>query len=334
MSHKPYFFELSGEHASLPEAEAMACCRAECGACDLVADGPGFIVASFDGERLGTIGSRIALTHRIGAYLGSCSPQDVDPFASRLELPDGSVAVRAKRYREYLPEVDVGKLGSRVGALVAKGRKVDLADPDVELRVLLSDRLHFFISEKVVDRRSFELRKVAERPFFSPISLHPKYARALINLTEVKRGERLLDPFCGTGGLLIEAASMGVRAVGSDISEEMVQGAKENMGHFGLPWETVERADIGDVRSMFGEVDAVATDPPYGRSTSTRKEPLGDLYPRALRSISGAVKSGGKAGVVLPRPCPVPPEELELEGTHLQRVHRSLTRHYCLFRKK
>ena len=230
--------------------------------------------------------------------------------------------------------MDVGKLGSRIGAAVAKERKVDLVHPDVELRALVSDRIHLFISDEVVNRRSFELRKVAERPFFSPISLHPKYARALVNLTEVRRGERLLDPFCGTGGLLIEAATIGVRALGSDISEDMVQGARENMEHFGLTWEGIEKGDIGDVRDLFGEVDAVATDPPYGRSTSTRRESLGDLYPRALRSICGAVKSGGRAGVVLPRPCPSSPGDLELEGTHLQRVHRSLTRHYCLFRRR
>ena len=40
-------------------------------------------------------------------------------------------------------------------------------------------------------------------------------------MTFVKRGGRLLDPFCGTGGVLIEAATIGVRACGSDISPTM-----------------------------------------------------------------------------------------------------------------
>ena len=136
------------------------------------------------------------------------------------------MALRAKRFQEGLPEVDLKGLVSKIGAILAKGRKVDLERPDNEVRLLLSDRLHIFISQKSIDRSSFELRKVAERPFFSPVSLHPRYARALVNLTRAKRGQRLLDPFCGTGGILLEAASIGLRVSGSDISPEMVEGAK------------------------------------------------------------------------------------------------------------
>jgi tRNA (guanine10-N2)-dimethyltransferase len=144
----------------------------------------------------------------------------------------------------------------------------------------------------------------------------------------------LLDPFCGTGGVLIEAASIGVKACGSDISPEMVEGCIRNMEHFGLPYEKMEVSDIGDIDGIIGTVDAVATDPPYGRATSTMREPLGDLYARSLPAIASVLERGSRAGIVLPRSCPEEHDGLELVHHHSQKVHRSLSRNYCIFRKR
>jgi len=324
-----FFFELSGEHPTLPAAEALSSARAEDPASVAVASGPGYIAVEMARAAFIDAASRIALAWHCGPYLGSCHPSDVEALASSLELPEGTVAVRIKRYGESFRETDAARLAARAGG--ALGRKVDLTDPEVEVRILLSDEAHFFISEASVDRQGFEARHVAQRPFFSPISLHPKYSRALVNLTGVKRGGTLLDPFCGTGGVLLEAASIGVRAIGSDISQEMIDGCRVNLDHFDLDAELV-RADVSDIGRSFDRVDAVATDPPYGRSATTMRESLTALYPRALASIASVLNDGSLAGVVLPIEAP-PASPLTLESTHVQRVHRSLTRRYFLLRK-
>jgi tRNA (guanine10-N2)-dimethyltransferase len=334
MSLTPYFFELSGEHPTLPVAEAYGCSAAECEYFGMPAFGPGYAVLALPKDKLPNIASRLALTHRLGRYLNSCPPEDAVETAGTLELPPGTIAVRARRFQEFGREVDLNRLAARVGGAVARGRKVDLNRPEVELRMLLSDRVHFFLGEFAVDRSQFEQRKVAERPFFSPISLHPKFARALVNMTLVRRGDRLLDPFCGTGGVLIEAATIGVRAYGSDISPAMIDGCRQNLEHFDLPFDALEVADIGDIGAVFGTVGAVATDPPYGRATSTMKEPLGDLYARAMIAIPTVLDQGARAGVVLPHPCPQPINGMELVHHHQQKVHRSLSRYYCLLRRR
>lgn len=330
----PHFFELSGEHPSLPIAEALWCCHAECGPISVLDRGPGYLIVSMPDEAVRPIGERIALTHRIGEHLLSCDPKEAVRAAAGIELPEGTVAVRVRRQGTNFQEVDCNRLAADIGRVLARGRKVDLFEPEVEVRVILSDRAHLYINRYEVDRSGFEARKVAERPFFSPISLHPRYARALVNLTGVKRGQRLLDPFCGTGGILIEAASIGVKAVGSDISPEMVEGCKENMRHFGLEWDELTEADVGAIDEVFDDITVVATDPPYGRSASTRREPIDDLYSRAIPAISRTLRPGGGAGIVLPRPCPQRHDGLELRGSFEQRVHRSLTRHYCLFTRR
>lgn len=230
--------------------------------------------------------------------------------------------------------VSPSSVSRRVGAKLAKGRKVDLENPDHEIRVLISEGLHFFLSEVEIDRAQFESRKVGMRPFFSPISLHPRLARALINLTGVRRGERLLDPFCGTGGILIEASLMGIKVLGSDISEEMVRGCQENLEHFGADFMRLERVDVGNIADVFGKVDAIATDPPYGRSTTTMRERVEHLYSRMMGSFANTLRPGGKLGLVLPRECDLDAQPLRLEQHHVQRVHRSLTRNYCIFSRE
>jgi tRNA (guanine10-N2)-dimethyltransferase len=330
MSVSRFFFELSGEHSSLPRAEALSCLEAETAEHSVVSEGPGYVVADFEASRLHSISSRLALTHRIGHYLGSTAPDSLRDFLRTLHLPPGSISVRARRFAG-MAAPDVALIVSNTAAdELAKEREVDLASAQVKVRILLSDRIHFYLEKVVIDRSQYDARHVRSRPFFSPISLHPRYARALVNLTRVRRGQTLLDPFCGTGGLLIEASLIGARTFGSDLSQEMLDGCELNMRHFGTRPERLERVDVGDVLSTFGPVDAVATDPPYGRSASTMKEPARALHDRAICSIMEVVRPGALAAIVLPWDCSESPATVAEH--HEQRVHRSLTRHYCVLR--
>jgi tRNA (guanine10-N2)-dimethyltransferase len=327
----PFLFELSGEHPTLPYAEALACVEAECQTWEILGSGPGYVIFRFDGGNASRIANRIALTHRIGAYLGSCDLPGIEQFLDGLALPEGSVSVRAKKVENHQPDIDIHGLVIRCGRILTRGRVVDLDDADVPVRVLVSDRLHFFTVDQEIDRKQFDIRKVGERPFFSPISLHPRYARTLVNLARVKRGQTVLDPFCGTGGILIEASMIGAKVLGSDIAEEMAHGCVANLEHFHAPFERVEVSDIGDIASVFGKVDVVATDPPYGRSASLWKEGKSSLYGRAMDAFVDTVRSGGRVGVVFPGPLDHARDELDLKGSHVQRVHRSLSRHYYDF---
>lgn len=60
--------------------------------------------------------------------------------------------------------------------------------------------------------------------------LPPKLARMMVNLAEARDGDLLLDPFCGSGTVLQEAALLGVgKLMGSDISEKAIQDTRKNM---------------------------------------------------------------------------------------------------------
>ncbi len=332
MERRPYLFELSGEHPSLPKAEVLATIEAEVRTPSPATEGPGYVISRLSAEEMERVAERLALTHRVGAYHGSCNLDDLATFASSLELPEGSISVRVKRYRGRGEPEQTNLIARKVGEVISEQRKIDLRTPDFKLRLLLTDEVHFFFEEKEIDRDQYETRHVRSRPYFSPISLHPRYARALVNLTRVRRGQTLLDPFCGTGGILLEASLVGAKSLGSDISPEMIDGCAENLRHFNVAFERLEVADIGELDDVFGTVDAVATDPPYGRSASTKKEPVIALHERAMENIAEVLSSAAWAGVVLPKMVRYP-TSLSLEDRHSQKVHRSLTREYCLFKR-
>ncbi|MDR2699075.1 MAG: THUMP domain-containing protein, partial [Candidatus Methanoplasma sp.] len=135
----------------MPAAEAKRCVEAECARHSFVGEGPGYLIASFPRECLEGIAGRIALTHSIGEYLGSYDPRDIGGL-SRTQLPEGTFAIRAKRFEGMMKDVDSQKLIRDVGGILSRNNDVDLRDPDVVVRMQLCDKVHLFIEEKAVDR--------------------------------------------------------------------------------------------------------------------------------------------------------------------------------------
>ncbi|MCL2509877.1 MAG: methyltransferase domain-containing protein [Methanomassiliicoccaceae archaeon] len=324
-----FFFELSGESKDMPAAEAEKCIEAECAWHKIIGSGPGYLIASFPRECLDNISDRIALTHSIGRYLGTYDPSDTDQFRDA-NLPDGTFAIKAKRFEGMMKDADSQKIIRDVGGILSKKNDVDLRNPDIIVRMQLCDKVHLFIEERAIDRNIMETRKVSERPFFSPISLHPKYARALINLTGARKGDTVLDPFCGTGGIVIEAAEMGMKAIASDFDEEMVLGCRENMDFYKLKLHDHAVIDIKDIPNRFSDIDVVVTDPPYGRSTKTGGGDALEIHKTALSTIPKVLRPGGRAGIILPYEAQT--LAMDLEGVFKQHVHGSLSRYYHVFK--
>ena len=79
-------------------------------------------------------------------------------------------------------------------------------------------------------KENFEQRKAQNRPEHHPSSLHPKLARALINLTQTTSS--ILDPMCGSGGILIEAGLMKLKPIGYDIDQIQINRSRINLSHF------------------------------------------------------------------------------------------------------
>jgi tRNA (guanine10-N2)-dimethyltransferase len=152
----------------------------------------------------------------------------------------------------------------------------------------------------------------------------------VVNLSLVRAGGNLYDPFCGTGGILGEAALVGAVPLGSDADPAMVAGC-----HLNFPAIPVFSADATGLPLKTGILDAVVTDLPYGQSSWIRDRSLDLLYPRALGEIHRVLRPGRRAVVVTNREIGELGEPFfRVLRVHRQRVHRSLTRRITVFLKE
>ncbi|MGQ0537205.1 MAG: methyltransferase domain-containing protein [Methanobacteriota archaeon] len=328
-------FELSGEHGGMPAEEAIAVASLA-GPAAVVAREPGALVLATSASPV-DLARRLALTHRIDAHVASVAVdrEAVLDAVSGIDVGGRRFAVRVHRVEGRHAAVSGIRWERDAGAALAGNGRVDLSRPEVEVRILLSETAHVGTLAAEVDRGAFEDRKVSRRPFFSPVSLHPRHARALVNLSRVRDGGRLFDPFCGTGGILLEAALVGAVPVGSDLDPRMVEGSRATLAHYGFAAAHVFEADVEEAAEKVGPVDAVVMDPPYGQAASTFREPPEALYVRALRTLSRLLPEGGRLVAAFPDEAfaRAPAPDLSLEAVLPMYVHRSLTRHVAVYRR-
>jgi tRNA (guanine10-N2)-dimethyltransferase len=185
------------------------------------------------------------------------------------------------------------------------------------------------IGEK--DARSLEMRRPGKRPFTQPSAIHPKLARCMVNLTGARRNGCVLDPFMGTGSIPIEASLMGYTSIGVELKSWICFGGAKNIRLLG----DYSRSHIvvGDSRTlMFGRrfVDGVATDPPYGRSTTILGGELSRMLEAVFAQLLEIVKKDARIVMALPEGTPfidrLDSIGLRIEERLKERVHSSLIR--------
>ncbi len=330
------FLILSREHETLPLAELRAILDAENIDYDLKEVEMGIVKLNTDNQDAAKIiGKRIAYGHEICSLIKDTDIDNLEKDVLEIdwkEIIDESFALRVKKIES--PENDSQIMEKKFGALIkaqaGEEIKVKLEKPQTFIRVLVvGSRVLIGKRETKIDKKHFFNLKPHKRPFFYPGSMSPKLARCMINLSRVKSGDLLMDPFCGTGGILIEAGIIGTRILGTDIDEKMVIGTAKNLEYCGAKDFHIFQADARKL-DLEEKVNAVVTDPPYGISASTAGEESSTIFRDFLKSISKNVLENGL--ICLASPHYVSVNEL-IQGTefkilemHEIRMHKSLTR--------
>src|SRR2546430_9754791 len=196
------FIELSGEHPTLPRAEALAA---------LASERVEVRTASFDNQvlRIDAVGPVELAVHRLG--LGRIVSEELvsgDFDAIRAFAQESDLHGRTFRVRSRGLGIDLDPLALEgpLGADFGRTGEVDLDQPAVDYRLLVGEE--FFLGRVIhrADRARLEATKVAHRSFSLPLSLLPKFARALVHLARVPIARPVLDPFGGPGRALLESA--------------------------------------------------------------------------------------------------------------------------------
>jgi tRNA (guanine10-N2)-dimethyltransferase len=228
--------------------------------------------------------SRLAYTHSVYKLLFFCKKEDLSerirtyPFKRQY---DKSFCVKKIG--------DVGLSGKELAGMVwhrLKKPKVDLEDAKSRFVFLATDGFVYCGKHEYDIDKGILTRKPHHRPKSMPISLDPRLARCMVNLSGPGSKRTIVDPFCGTGGILVEAALMGHRVFGYDIDHRMVQMTKENLNHYGLCKKKgnnaclVAEKDATEIGRIEGHV---VTDLPYGKNTKSRD--YDKIYERFLKKV-------------------------------------------------
>ncbi|GLE07906.1 hypothetical protein PINS_up018735 [Pythium insidiosum] len=147
----------------------------------------------------------------------------------------------------------------------------------------------------LIDRQTLK-----RRAYIGPTSMESEMALLMANMALVQRGDVVIDPFVGTGSVLIPCATHGAVCFGTDIDIRVLLGTGvgvsgagassdnnsnnnsssdrvnvvSNFEQYGLPLPELVRADNSLnplVTRCRGFFDAVVCDPPYGIRAGARK---------------------------------------------------------------
>ncbi len=341
-----YAFELSGEHQSLSYAEALACLSKEdilfeqkyffdqCLVVD-IPDMPGLC------GKLQNVAGSIALGHHILKVITVCENEEstIIDIAEKADIsehinPAMTYVVRAKRIK-HNTNLNCAEMERRIGgAIYRKGYNANLKEADVEFRLIFAEKCVFGSIIASVDRSAYEARAPHKKPFFYPGVLRPRIARALVNLAQAKEGDIVFDPFCGTAGILVEAGMLNSYVIGLEVRQKIAIGASMNLRHFNANHDLI----MGDATRVPLEdecVDAIITDPPYGRSARIEASSIHHLYSESFKEMYRVLKKGATAVIVSEMDIKehAADSDFVIVEKYVQRVHKSLTRNITILQK-
>lgn len=132
------------------------------------------------------------------------------------------------------------------------------------------------------------------REHSSEYSLNPAIARALNIIVGIDDKDRILDPFCGTGTILIERQLLNpCLCIGVDISAKMLDYAKQNSKNAEVPVDFVH-GDILTKKFSANYFTKIISNLPYGIHSGSRAKNL-ELYKFLADTSIHWLKAGGKA---------------------------------------
>jgi 23S rRNA G2445 N2-methylase RlmL len=238
-----------------------------------------------DGDRAPWIANRLWRPERVGRALAARATM-VRPLRARATF---RVITRVLQERSFL-RTDLRREVS--DAVQRQQPQWRLADPsDVEIWVVEYQRGKIIAGLRASDVR---MRQHDGREAERRGALRPTVAAAMVRLAG-KPGETLLDPCCGSGTILVEAAEAGWQTSGLDIDPDAVQVARQNAGE-----ATVQ---VGDARRLSLEdasVDACVSNLPFGQQYDVQGG-MDEWLRAVLGELGRVTRPGGRIVVLAPR---------------------------------
>ncbi|XP_012306062.2 THUMP domain-containing protein 2 isoform X2 [Aotus nancymaae] len=138
---------------------------------------------------------------------------------------------------------------------------------------------------------------LASRAYIKTAGLRSTIAWAMASLADIKAGAFVLDPMCGLGTILLEAAKEwpDVYYVGADVSDSQLLGTWDNLKAAGLE-DKIEllKVSVIELPLPSESVDIIISDIPFGK-----KFKLGEDIKRILQEMERVLHVGGTIVLLL-----------------------------------
>ena len=326
-----YLLELGGENTDLGKYEALELLKFKQYSPRLEFDYGNIIVISTSKDIKENIIARLSMTKRISKVIFSSSKDDIEEILKDLKeikIDDLDFAIRQINGKNLNSE----QVTLLIGEKISEKNETNLDGPQVT--VLFYKNENFFISLKYSGKNTGYKKclkhHISNRPYFSPIGIHPRVARAMINLSNCADDRTLIDPFCGTGGVLIEGADMGLKVIGIDLKDRMIEFSKGNLRHYGFKGKLIN-SDFKEVADLnFG---SIVCDPPYGIASTSGGENIRELMERSLDTFQKCMTKSQRLVIAVSDTRMIRHKNLTQIYKFEWYIHKSLTRNIIVLEK-
>ena len=325
-----YLLELGGENTELGKYEALELFKFKHYNPKIETDYGKIIILSTSKMIENEVISRLAMTRRISHIIFTSEKKNLEDILGDLNEID----IGAKRFAiRQINSKNVDMESTiMIGEKISPKNKIDLDKPEVKVLFYRNDLFYISISQNSWEtgyKRCLE-HHISNRPYFSPISIHPRIARSMINLSNCDKNETVVDPFCGTGGILIEGADMGLQIVGIDLKEKMIEYTKGNLKHYGFKGQLMN-SDFDKISSF--PFNSIVCDPPYGIASTSGGENINDLMNRCLDEFQKSMLNKQRLVIAVSNPEFIKNQNLTLLHKFDWYIHKSLTRYVMVLEK-
>lgn len=173
----------------------------------------------------------------------------------------------------------------------------------------------YFVFEKYFGRiiESCDYKEIEKRDMKKPIrrealSISPRLAKIMINLSKIKEDETLLDPFCGIGVILQEALLQNIKVIGIDIDKDAIDGALLNLKWFNFSEKNYNLINKDSSKVNIPLINSIVTEPDLGElqknipSFEKAKKTIND-FEKLIINVLKNLKSNVRGRIVLT--CPL-----------------------------
>ncbi len=181
-------------------------------------------------------------------------------------------------------------------------------EADFNLRVFIEHQTAFVgvrLARRPLHERAYKQSHLAG-------SLKPPIAVAMLHLADVRAGMSLLDPCCGAGTILIEAALLGAVAQGGDCDPAAIEATRDN-GSAGGVSVAAQQWSAAALPLVDASMERIVCNLPWGRQVPTDAA-LARFYRNACTEMRRVLARGGRIAVLTSAP-----ELLHFPALHCER---------------